>query len=92
MYSFFFIFYYYLFRTVNAGKSKWNEDQACIHRGLLTRPERSGQDKRQALSMPYIYFGLFDGHAGVGAAVAAANQLHYIIHVSTFKITRISNK
>ncbi|KAF4525190.1 hypothetical protein B566_EDAN008295 [Ephemera danica] len=58
----------------------WNEDQACIHRGLLTRPERNSQVKRQTLSMPYTYFGLFDGHAGVGAAVAAANQLHHILH------------
>jgi protein phosphatase 1H len=68
------------FRTVNGGKSLWNEDQACIHRGQLTRPERCGQDIPRS-SMPYTYFGIFDGHAGVGAAVAAANQLHHIIHV-----------
>jgi hypothetical protein len=32
---------------------------------------------------------LFDGHAGTGAAVAAANQLHHILHVSTFHITAL---
>jgi serine/threonine protein phosphatase PrpC len=72
----------YICRAVNAGKSILNEDQACIHRGLLTRPERSTEPQR-APSLPYVYFGIFDGHAGAGAAVAAANQLHHIIHVRT---------
>lgn len=31
--------------------------------------------------LPYVYFGMFDGHAGTGAALAAANQLHHILHV-----------
>lgn len=35
-----------------------------------------------SVSLPYFIFGVFDGHAGWGAAVAAANQLHHIIHVS----------
>ena len=30
-------------------------------------------------SLPYVYFGTFDGHAGSGVAVAAANTLHKII-------------
>lgn len=34
------------------------------------------------VSLPYYLFGVFDGHAGWGAAVAAANQLHHIVHVS----------
>ncbi|ROT61913.1 Protein phosphatase 1H [Penaeus vannamei] len=33
-----------------------------------------------SVSLPYFIFGVFDGHAGWGAAVAAANQLHHIIH------------
>lgn len=65
---------------MNAGKSILNEDQACIHRGLLTRAERNTEAQR-APSLPYVYFGIFDGHAGAGAAVAAANQLHHMIHV-----------
>ncbi|XP_059488514.1 protein phosphatase 1H [Neocloeon triangulifer] len=66
--------------AVNAGKSLLNEDQACVHRGLLTRPERNLNDAHKTPSLPYVYFGIFDGHAGAGAAVAAANQLHHIIH------------
>ncbi|XP_065351032.1 protein phosphatase 1H [Cloeon dipterum] len=66
--------------AVNAGKSMLNEDQACIHRGLLTRQDRNSSDSHKAPSLPYVYFGIFDGHAGSGAAVAAANQLHHIIH------------
>ena len=34
------------------------------------------------VSLPYYLFGVFDGHAGWGAAVAAANQLHHLVHVS----------
>ncbi|KAG1686078.1 Protein phosphatase 1H [Nymphon striatum] len=29
--------------------------------------------------LPYFYFGVFDGHAGSGAAVVASNELHRII-------------
>ncbi|KAK7865981.1 hypothetical protein R5R35_009407 [Gryllus longicercus] len=81
--------------AVNAGKSRWNEDQACIQEGFLQRPEGRGrcttptvtQDigslipdhLNAATCLPYVYFAMFDGHAGVGAAVAAANQLHHIL-------------
>lgn len=30
--------------------------------------------------MPYVYFALFDGHAGSEVAVAASNRLHRIVH------------
>lgn len=30
--------------------------------------------------LPWTYFGIFDGHAGWGVAVASANTLHKIIH------------
>ena len=30
--------------------------------------------------IPYIYFGIFDGHAGSGCAVTAANELHQTVH------------
>ena len=67
-------------RAINAGKSKRNEDTAHLHVGLLQRPGEGGADAR---SVPYYYFGVFDGHAGYGASTAAANQLHHIVHVST---------
>lgn len=52
---------------------------------LLSTPEQLNP----ATCLPYVYFALFDGHAGVGAAVAAANQLHHILHVSTLYITAL---
>jgi len=30
--------------------------------------------------VPYVFFGTFDGHAGSGCAVAAANELHQVVH------------
>ncbi|KAE8752097.1 hypothetical protein FOCC_FOCC001259 [Frankliniella occidentalis] len=63
--------------TVNAGKSTWNEDQACVQQRILVR---ESEKHIQGAGMPYTYFALFDGHAGYGAAVAAANQLHNIVH------------
>lgn len=31
-------------------------------------------------SLPYVYFALFDGHAGSDVAVAASNRLHRILN------------
>lgn len=59
---------------VNSGKSEWNEDQAAFQRHRLSHPTARHPD------LPYIYFGTFDGHAGYGAALAAANQFHHILH------------
>ncbi|XP_050100267.1 protein phosphatase 1H [Anopheles aquasalis] len=59
---------------VNSGKSKWNEDQASFHQQRLTHPLGKYPD------LPYTYFGMYDGHAGYGAALAAANQFHHILH------------
>lgn len=59
---------------VNSGKSEWNEDQAGFCRKVLTHPTDP------LTELPYTYFGIFDGHAGVGAALASANQFHHILH------------
>lgn len=59
---------------VNSGKSEWNEDQCGFCRKVLSHPTEP------FLELPYTYFGIFDGHAGVGAALAAANQFHHILH------------
>lgn len=107
-------------RTINAGKSKKNEDQSAVYSGSLTRcvtrsvpikdscalsyePKTNSEDnscgsqnlvansallsnkyqkEKFMVTLPYYYFGVFDGHAGWGAAVAAAHQLHHVIHVS----------
>uniref|UniRef100_A0A6B2EIB1 Putative serine/threonine phosphatase n=1 Tax=Phlebotomus kandelakii TaxID=1109342 RepID=A0A6B2EIB1_9DIPT len=59
---------------VNSGKSEWNEDQAAFQRQILSHPSKQFPD------LPYTYLGIFDGHAGYGAALAAANQFHHILH------------
>ncbi|XP_020803701.1 protein phosphatase 1H [Drosophila serrata] len=59
---------------VNSGKSEWNEDQGAFCRQVLSDPEHKHPD------LPYTYFGIFDGHAGYGAALAASHQFHHILH------------
>lgn len=78
--------------TINAGKSLRNEDQARIHVGYLPLPntgEPQETGDASTHSMPYYYFGLFDGHAGAGAAVAAADQLHRIVHEKLYDIAHL---
>lgn len=43
-------------------------------RQVLSDPEHNHPD------LPYTYFGIFDGHAGYGAALAASHQFHHILH------------
>lgn len=59
---------------VNSGKSEWNEDQAAFCYEVLKDPTNKYPD------LPYLYFGIFDGHAGYGAALAASHQFHHILH------------
>ena len=41
---------------------------------------------KQQTKLPYWCFGVFDGHAGSGAALAAVNQLQDIIHEKLHEI------
>lgn len=75
------IFYYFKRRTINSGKSKVNEDQARIHEGYIKVELDEGDGQLKEIRIPYCYYGIFDGHAGPGAAVAAAARLHSIIEV-----------
>jgi protein phosphatase 1H len=59
---------------VNSGKSEWNEDQAAFNVQYLHHPSKDLPD------LPYVYFGIFDGHAGFGAALASSHQFHHILH------------
>lgn len=60
--------------TINSGKSLYsNEDQSSIHVTHLTGIDH---EKDQPSTIHYILFGIFDGHAGTGAALTAANTLH----------------
>jgi len=40
----------------------------------------NGSSELSHFEIPYIYFGIFDGHAGSATAVTAANELHQIVH------------
>jgi protein phosphatase 1H len=52
-----------------------------------TPPSTPEKDTTQTTSrhrhrLPYVYFALFDGHAGTGAAISASHELHCILYVS----------
>ncbi|KAF7993441.1 hypothetical protein HCN44_010036 [Aphidius gifuensis] len=57
---------------INAGKSTWNEDQAAATRGDLQLPDSD-------ITLPYIMFSIFDGHAGYQVALTSRLHLHRII-------------
>ena len=48
-------------------------------------PEKDDSAHSHQLSrrqrIPYVYFAMFDGHAGTGAAISASYELHCILHV-----------
>lgn len=65
--------------AINAGKSVRNEDQAAFHRGVLRTKDADPRIQFTGdWEIPYVYFGTFDGHAGSGCAVTAANELHQV--------------
>ena len=63
--------------VINAGKSRYNEDQACVFEGQL-RPKRAAAEDNKPIN--YLYIGLFDGHGGPGCAVKASKELQQIVH------------
>jgi len=80
---------------INAGKSIRNEDQATCYQGVaFERNDDNNLENDVPLvpiyeSIPWTYFAVFDGHAGPGVAIAAANQLHYILAEKLNSIARI---
>lgn len=59
--------------TINSGKSIYvNEDQASVH---VTALSVYDSDKDHVTTIPYTMFGIFDGHAGTGAATMATHTL-----------------
>lgn len=60
--------------TINAGKSRFNEDQACVKEGRV-----SFVSGGKMTHIPYTLFSVYDGHAGAGCAVAASNDLWQVI-------------
>ncbi|XP_064138483.1 protein phosphatase 1J isoform X2 [Loxodonta africana] len=65
--------------VINAGKSRHNEDQACCE-VVYVEGRRSVTGAPKELSrgqgLCFYYWGLFDGHAGGGAAEMASRLLH----------------
>lgn len=57
---------------INAGKSTWNEDQTSATRGDLKLADIN-------VTLPYVMFSMFDGHAGYQVALTARLHLHRII-------------
>ncbi|XP_065447514.1 protein phosphatase 1J isoform X2 [Chrysemys picta bellii] len=72
--------------VINAGKSQHNEDQACCEVVVVDRrcsprcnpapKECTGEAEGGRKDLCFHYWGLFDGHAGSGAAVMASKLLH----------------
>ncbi|KAM6981202.1 protein phosphatase 1H [Aplochiton taeniatus] len=71
--------------VINAGKSMLNEDQACcekIHVKKTTGKQRNStllEDNGDGTGIPMVFWGVFDGHAGSGAAIMASKLLHRLI-------------
>ena len=63
--------------TINSGKSLYvNEDQASLHVTSLTVADPVHSKHPSTTTIPYVMFGVFDGHAGWGAAIMAAHTVH----------------
>lgn len=70
--------------VINAGKSELNEDQVacgCYSVDPLIRQSPDRKQHRDNTRTEFTYFAIFDGHAGVDAAVAAAQGLHKHIQI-----------
>ncbi|XP_060925045.1 protein phosphatase 1H [Limanda limanda] len=71
--------------VINAGKSMLNEDQASSEKLFVRKP--SGKHKNSSLledngdgtGIPLHFWGVYDGHAGSGAAIMASKLLHRLI-------------
>ncbi|XP_033822000.1 protein phosphatase 1H [Periophthalmus magnuspinnatus] len=71
--------------VINAGKSMLNEDQASCEKLFVKKP--SGKHRNSTLledngdgtGIPMHFWGVFDGHAGSGAAIMASKLLHRLI-------------
>uniref|UniRef100_A0A674MS77 Protein phosphatase, Mg2+/Mn2+ dependent, 1J n=1 Tax=Takifugu rubripes TaxID=31033 RepID=A0A674MS77_TAKRU len=71
--------------VINAGKSMLNEDQASCEKLFVKKPNSKHrnstllEDNRDGTGIPLHFWGVFDGHAGSGAAIMASKLLHRII-------------
>ncbi|XP_065058288.1 protein phosphatase 1H-like [Rhopilema esculentum] len=64
--------------TINAGKThKRNEDQSVVESFFIKVAEEFWDSPKELekYSIPCVYFGIFDGHAGIGAGLMASALL-----------------
>ena len=77
--------------AINGGKSAFvNEDNASYHHEVLevvTRDAKTGIETRHQLDVHC--FGVFDGHAGEGAAIFAAKNCHKHIVVQLRAVSHL---
>lgn len=62
----------------NSNHDNVNNEQEDVKEEEVLVEEEESKEQDVAL-IPWTYFGMFDGHAGPGVAVAAAAQLHSVI-------------
>ncbi|KAM4612895.1 protein phosphatase 1H isoform 2-T2 [Polymixia lowei] len=71
--------------VINAGKSMLNEDQASCEKLYVKKPSSKHrnstvlEDSGDGTGIPLHFWGVFDGHAGSGAAIMASKLLHRLI-------------
>ncbi|XP_029103638.1 protein phosphatase 1H isoform X3 [Scleropages formosus] len=80
--------------VINAGKSMLNEDQACCERLFVKKSSGKQRNSvlledhgvriglgehSDGTGIPLHFWGVFDGHAGSGAAIVASRLLHRLI-------------
>ncbi|KAM4583318.1 protein phosphatase 1H [Fundulus diaphanus] len=71
--------------AINAGKSMLNEDQASCEKLFVRKPNSKHRnstlvdDNGDNTGIPLHFWGVYDGHAGSGAAIMASKLLHRII-------------
>uniref|UniRef100_A0A8C2F119 Protein phosphatase, Mg2+/Mn2+ dependent, 1J n=1 Tax=Cyprinus carpio TaxID=7962 RepID=A0A8C2F119_CYPCA len=86
--------------VINAGKSMLNEDQAACELLIKTyynTPQKTKSSNRTTLTfltcdttgIPMHFWGVFDGHAGSGAALMASKLLHRIIRDRLCDVTHL---
>ncbi|BFZ09135.1 hypothetical protein BsWGS_12174 [Bradybaena similaris] len=61
---------------INGGKSPKNEDEAAVASFILPYQSNGFTDGKRSMEKLHVkYFAIFDGHAGTGASLMAADQL-----------------
>ena len=78
--------------TINSSPDDLGEVQSGVsdgggRGGALIVEEEEAEESDGVDSLIFHYFAIFDGHAGTGAAIFAANSLHHHIKVRVYYYT-----